>query len=70
MLTETTFNAGKQTSATQGSVAVPFSALFADTLATHGYEFTFEFYVHKNGMHHNEFCFWFNAGWIPEEVAA
>ncbi len=69
MLTNTVFNAGVKTSATQGTIGVPFSELFKDTVKTHGYEFSHAFYVEKNGMSEGEFSFWFNAGWIAEEAA-
>lgn len=69
MLTNVIFNAGKKNSATVGTVAVPFSVLFEDTLETHGLEFARSFYVEKNGMSEQEFSFWLGAGWIPEVVS-
>lgn len=75
MLTNTVFNAGVKTSATQGTIGVPFSELFKDTLATHGEQFAFTFYVRKNGMSLNEFYFWLdantlNSATIETQVAA
>jgi hypothetical protein len=70
MLNGVTFNAGKKTAATHGTVQVPFSVLFNDTIEVHGLEFARSFYVEKNGMDGKEFSFWLGAGWIAEPEVA
>lgn len=44
----------------QGSPSLPFSILFADTLATHGIEWARAHYI-KRGMPAWEFTFWVSA---------
>jgi len=41
----------------RGSITVPFSELFADTVNTHGIQWAKEYYL-KNGMQLWEFNFW------------
>ena len=48
-----------------GSIAIPFSELFADTVNAHGAEWARKHYT-KGGMSAWEFSFWLNA----YEVAA
>lgn len=42
----------------QGKGSVKFSELFADTLFTHGYDWSKAYYV-ENGMSEDEFNIWF-----------
>lgn len=41
-----------------GNQNVRFSELFADTVATHGSEWAYNYYVRKHGMEYWEFRFW------------
>lgn len=41
-----------------GSGSIRFSELFADTAATHGIEFAYQYYVIRRGMAYWEFRFW------------
>jgi hypothetical protein len=41
----------------RGSLTVPFSALFIDTVCTHGAAWAFKHYTRK-GMSREEFGFW------------
>jgi hypothetical protein len=42
----------------RGSVAVPFSVLFADTVQTHGLFWAMMYYCEDHGMSAWEFSFW------------
>ena len=42
----------------KGNLTVPFSALFKDTLLTHGLEWAFGYYVQRNKMALQEFRLW------------
>lgn len=42
----------------KGSITVPFSELFRDTISTHGVVWAFQYYVRKHGMSEWEFMFW------------
>ena len=45
----------------KGSLTVPFSELFRDTVATHGIGWAYGYYVSKHGMPNWEFRFWRDA---------
>lgn len=45
----------------RGTIQVPFSSLFADTVQTHGVEWAYKHYVKKGGMQMWEFEFWAKA---------
>ena len=45
----------------RGSVQVPFSTLFADTVQAHGAEWAAKHYCRKGGMSQWEFSFWLKA---------
>ena len=47
----------------QGTVAVPFSELFIDTVATHGVQWAATYYITKLGMEQWEFRFWLKSCW-------
>lgn len=42
----------------KGSLSVPFSSLFSDTLRTHGVVWAWNYYVRKHKMPQWEFNFW------------
>lgn len=42
----------------KGSLSVPFSTLFADTVACHGVAWAYGYYVEKRGMPGWEFMHW------------
>lgn len=46
-----------------GTVQIPFSELFTDTVRTHGIEWSVKYYIRKLGMEHWEFKFWLKACW-------
>lgn len=45
----------------KGSLTVPFSELFRDTVANHGIGWAYGYYVSKHGMPNWEFDFWRKA---------
>ena len=47
-------------STTRGTIAVPFSELFADTVRTHGVKWAAQYYQ-RHGMPTWEFLFWLAA---------
>ncbi len=42
----------------QGSISLPFSVLFTDTINTHGTNWSYRYYVCRNGMSDTEFWLW------------
>ena len=45
----------------KGSLTIPFSELFRDTISTHGVVWAWLYYVRKHGMSEWEFNFWRKA---------